>query len=116
MFVKPVDQSAVWWHKATLVRWVDGDTAVIDLDRAFNTLRVGARVRMAKINCPERFTDAGKEATAFVNALCPPGSQVLLYSHRDSTGKYGRIEGEIVYQGVNVNRAILDAHHAVLAN
>lgn len=116
MFVKPVPPSAVWWHKAVLIRWVDGDTAIVNIDRSFNMHRVGARVRMAKINCPERFTDAGKDATAFVNALVPPGSEVLVYSHKDSTGKYGRIEGEICFEGVNVNRAILENHHAVIAN
>ena len=116
MFTQPVHESAVWWHKATLMRWVDGDTAVVNIDRAFNMHRIGARVRLVKINCPERFEDAGKAATAFVNQLCPAGSDVLIYSHRDSTGKYGRIEGEIFIRDINVNRAILDAGHAVLVD
>lgn len=116
MFAKPIHPNAVYWHKATVVRWIDGDTVVIDLDRAFNIVRKKARIRMAFINCPERFTDEGKKATEFVNLICPAGSDVLMYSHKDKTGRYGRIVGEIVCQGVNVNRAILDAHHAVLAN
>lgn len=111
----PKDESVVWWHRAVLVRWVDGDTAVVNLDRGFNDYRRDRRVRLVKIDCPERFTEAGKAATAFVNELCPIGSEVMLYSHRDSTGKYDRVEAEIFHNGMNINRSLCENGHAVLA-
>lgn len=114
MFVEPATESVVWWHKAILVRWIDGDSAVVELDRSMNEFRKGLRVRLAKIDCPERYEDAGKAATAFVNELVPAGSEVLLYSHKDSTGKYGRLIAEVIYNGVNINRALVDQGHAVL--
>jgi len=114
-FIKPLtDENAVWWHKATLTRWVDADTLVAVIDRSFNEYRKGRRCRLTKINAPERFTDEGKAATAFVNDLVPPGSDLLLYSHKDSTGKYDRLEVQVCYDGINVNRAIVEAGHAVM--
>jgi len=117
IFVKPLeDESVVWWHRATLTRWIDADSCVVELDRSFNMFRKGRRCRLAKINAPERFTDEGKAATAFVNEQCPVGSDVLLYSHKDASGKYGRLEIELCIDGVNVNRALLDAGHARLVD
>lgn len=114
-FVKPVDSNIVWWHKAILERWIDADSAVMSvLDRGFNEFKHGARVRLAFIDAPERFTGDGKLATAFVRDMVPDGAEVLLYSHRDTSGRYGRILAEIVYNGVNVNKAILDAGHAII--
>jgi endonuclease YncB( thermonuclease family) len=116
IFARPLeDVNAVWWHKATLIRWVDGDTAVVKLDLGWNLYREKQYVRMAHINAPERFTDAGKSATEFVNMLCPAGSEVLLYSYRDKTGVYKRIIADIVYKGININRALADAGYAVLS-
>lgn len=110
----PPDDSVVWWHKAVINRWIDADSAVVMLDRGFNEFKHEARIRLAMIDAPERFTDEGKSATAFVNELCPAGSEVLIYSHRDSSGRYGRILAEVCIRGINVNRAILDAKHAVI--
>ncbi|WP_299071302.1 thermonuclease family protein [uncultured Paraglaciecola sp.] len=98
-----------------MTRWVDADTAVVLLDLGWNLQRAKQYVRLAHINAPERFTEAGKSATTFVNELCPAESEVYLYSYRDGTGRYKRIVADVVYKGINVNRALADAGHAVLA-
>lgn len=116
-FVAPLaDPNAVWWHRAVLTRWIDGDSCVVELDRSFNEYRKGRRCRLTKVDTPERFTDEGKAATAFVNEICPAGSEVDLYSYRDATGKYDRLEVEVCFRGVNINRALLEAGHAKLVD
>jgi len=51
-FVSPAKESVVWWYKATLERWIDGDSAVVTLDKGFNEFRHKARVRLAMVNKP----------------------------------------------------------------
>lgn len=106
-------------YRAEVVRWVDGDTVDLLVDLGFTVL-MRARFRLLGIDTPETnrtaSREAGHAATAFAEALAPPGSVVLVESRK--TGKFGRWLG-VVYprEGggdplVSVNDALLAAGHA----
>lgn len=94
-------------------RVVDGDTVHVRLDVGFD-LTVYARIRVFGINAPELSTDAGKQAKAFAETICPAGSAVRVLSH--GWDKYGgRVDGEITAPGgVDLAKAMLDSGNAVV--
>jgi endonuclease YncB( thermonuclease family) len=80
-------------YPATVVRVIDGDTIVLNLDLGFNlTLEMNCRV--FGINAPELRTDAGKLARDYASSLLPVGDKVLVWSH--GWDKYGgRFDGDV---------------------
>jgi endonuclease YncB( thermonuclease family) len=81
-------------YKAYVERVVDGDTVDLTIDLGFHTYVV-KRVRLSRINAPERFTEEGKLAKAFVENALAVGMEVVVQTQLDSKDKYGRILGEI---------------------
>lgn len=76
-------------YSATVVRVVDGDTLVLQFDLGFHIYHQ-ACVRLRGIDCPERGTQGGTNATAFLNKLCPIGTRCAVTTIKDATDKYGR--------------------------
>jgi endonuclease YncB( thermonuclease family) len=101
--------------------WHDGDTCHVDLDLGFgfelraynldNKPRLSCRIY--GINAPELATQAGKDALAYVQTLCPNNTPVTVISH--GWDKYGgRFDGSITLpDGTDVAKAMLDSGHAV---
>jgi endonuclease YncB( thermonuclease family) len=81
-------------YKAYVERVVDGDTVDLTIDLGFHTYVV-KRVRLSRINAPERFTEEGKLAKAFVENALAVGMEVIVQTQLDSKDKYGRVLGEI---------------------
>jgi len=108
-------------YDATLVRVIDGDTAIFDLAVAFDPgfhimLDVTARqrIRFARVNCPEHGTPEGDAATAFTKQwLAAADHGVTVETHGEDD--YGRWLGEIrnYATGDSLNQALLDSGHAV---
>lgn len=101
-----------WWEFPATVREVlDGDTARCVLDLGLRTSRTES-VRLVGIDAPEKNTDAGKAARAFLVDLLPPGTAVTVFTKKPD--KYGRILGEVVLDGRGpVTTLLLEAGHAV---
>ncbi len=79
---------------ATVVRVIDGDTIVLDLDLGWHiTRRESCRIR--GVNAPERGTPEGRVATAWAQRELPAGLPVLFTSQE--LDKYGRPLGDIDY-------------------
>ncbi len=85
----------VWIAHAIVVRVIDGDTVVVDLDLGWHTWRREEHVRLAGVDTPERGTADWGTAKAFVERLLPNGTEVLLISEKLSE-KYGRTLGRII--------------------
>jgi endonuclease YncB( thermonuclease family) len=81
-------------YKAYVERVVDGDTVDLAIDLGFHTYVI-KRVRLININAPERFTEEGKLAKAFVESVLAVGMEVVVKTKLDSNDKYGRVLGEI---------------------
>jgi len=79
----------VWLVHAVIVRVIDRDTVVVDMDLGWHTWRHDEHVRLNGIDAPERKDLAGwTKAKEFVEQLLPPGTEVLLVSSK--LEKYGR--------------------------
>ena len=110
-------------YKATIGRWVDGDTVDVDIDLGFDVVLSNQRVRLHGVNTPETRTRdlaekaRGLAAKEYVNNMAPAGSVVKLVTKTyDAKGKFGRILGEIVVDlgnGVyNINEMLVNEGHA----
>lgn len=107
-----------YWYDAVVARVVDGDTVYFDVDLGF-TVHYSIDVRLLDIDAPEVYgahaTEAGRQAKAYMESLCPPGQAVLLHTQRDDTGKYGRYLATVYLPGddVSLNQKMIDSGHAV---
>lgn len=89
-------------YPATLVRVVDGDSAIVNVPAWAGTPFATMSVRISGIDTPESRkppakcaaeVDLGKAASAFAKTLVKPGDAVTLtYRGRD---KYSRVDGAI---------------------
>ena len=74
-------------YPARVVRWIDGDTAVLDIDLGFGVWLHNRHARIVGVDCPERNEPGGAEATQFSRQLCPESvciqSRGLDYYKRD---------------------------------
>ena len=89
-------------YKATVVKIVDGDTIDVDIDLGFYMV-TRQRLRINRIDTPERGQDGFHEATDRVKELCPVGSQVVVSTSK--AGKFGRWIAEVTttYLGHEIN-------------
>jgi micrococcal nuclease len=113
-------------YKATVVRVIDGDTIVCDIDLGFDTWIRNEHVRLLGINTPEVRTrdliekEAGLEAKMYVEKFLKlHDNKVVLETAYDSGGKYGRTLAKVWVSDfdtdvmVNLNEKLLDEGLAI---
>ena len=105
-------------YSCKVTRVVDGDTCDCLIDCGFNFLHK-CRVRLYGIDTPESRTRnkdekvRGKMAAAFLKDAIKNGNKVVIQTKlKDSRGKFGRVLGEIIVDGVNINQAMVENYHA----
>jgi micrococcal nuclease len=98
---------------------VDGDTIDVVLDLGFDILHK-SRVRLYGIDTPESRTRnldekaRGKMAGAFLKDAIEKGEKVVIQTKlKDSRGKFGRVLGDVIVDGVNINKALVENNYAV---
>ncbi len=106
-------------YKCQVTRVVDGDTVDCVLDLGFSILHK-CRVRLYGIDTPESRTRdldekaRGKLASKFLKDSIDNGKEIILRSElKDSKGKYGRVLGTIVVDGLDVNKNMVINNLAV---
>ena len=106
-------------YKCEVTRVVDGDTVDCVLDLGFSILHK-CRVRLYGIDTPESRTRdldekaRGKLASKFLKEAIDNGEEIILRSElKDSKGKYGRVLGSIVVDGLDINKAMVANNLAV---
>lgn len=115
-------------YKATVVRCVDGDSVVLDIDCGFDVQLKEQSVRLYGIDTAEtrggtpELKVLGNLAKDYVTQMIPVGSEVLLKTYLDRKGKFGRILADIYmpetvgvegYQEKSLNQILLDELLAV---
>ena len=125
----------LYYYRAIVTRVIDGDTVVCDIDQGMHDWKHDQRIRMLGINTPEirgPEKEKGREATDFLKGMLgmdvskPAGpANIILQTHKDKTGKYGRwlgtlwIDFDLLNLGtdpdgwVNVNEEMIGSGHAV---
>jgi len=88
----------------------DGDSITIDIDLGFNHWMLNQKIRLFGINTHEvrgAERPSGLIARDRLRGLIE-GRDIILASHRDRAGKYGRWLGTIYIDDININKLLLD--------
>ena len=115
----------VHYHRARVIRWVDGDTVYLDVDADFHMTRHDKDYRLAVINCPEKRDDidAWARAKAFSERALPAGTDVLIRTYKeDNWDRYIIdiwdpsivLDNELPPYSLTLNNALLLNGHAKL--
>ena len=103
----------MYQYNAKIVRWVDGDTVILDIDLGFYVTRQ-ERVRLARINAPELNSQVpyqvrrAKSARAKAKKFAPEGSEVILSTSKNDIDRYSRYIGEITLNGKNISDYLIE--------
>lgn len=87
------------WPKATVLRWIDGDTVELLIDRGFDDLSKKT-IRLIIVNTPERKKDpVGYQAARYaVNFWAPPGAEVSVITYKHDAWR--RYLGDVSVPGL----------------
>ena len=104
-------------YKCEVKRIVDGDTVDVIIDLGFS-IHYSTRVRLYGIDTPEsRTRNKDEKARGFLSKYYLTDwlekGDVIIRTHRDKKGKFGRVLGEMVVDGKNINLLMVDENHAV---
>lgn len=91
----------------------DGDTFTVDIDLGFNMLMCKKSIRLYGINTPEIRGDQkmrGVEVRDYVKELLYKAKELYLISHKDKSGKYGRILATVILLDELENELSLNDH------
>jgi len=106
-----MERPSKYAYDAYVVRVIDGDTLVVDIDLGLWTWSKGIKLRMARINMPELSTHDGFIAKCWLEKYVLNRSRVLLQTlktkdNKEREDKYGRLLAEVWADDVNVNDAM----------
>ena len=104
-------------YNCEVKRVVDGDTIDVSIDLGF-AIHYSSRVRLYGIDTPESRTRNKDEKVRglmskkyLIDALSE--GQVVIKTHRDKKGKFGRVLGEMYVNDNNINLRMVDEFLAV---
>ena len=111
-----------WLYHATCESVVDGDSIILTIDAGFDVLLKSQSVRLNGIDTAEtrggtpELKALGLLAKDYVTQMVPEGSELLIRTHMDRKGKFGRILGELWrttnYADKSINEYMVEKHHA----
>ncbi len=107
-----VPDCGLYTYKAYVVRVIDGDTVVADIDLGFNTVRKNEHLRLIGIDAPENDTIEGKAVTSALRARIE-GKELYICttktkrSGKEATGSFGRYLAEVYDGGESINQWLL---------
>jgi len=108
--VKAIQEGIFYIYKAKCTSVYDGDSITLDIDLGFNHTMSDQKIRLYGINTPEIRGDereAGLVSAERLRGLIL-GKEIMLVSHKDKSGKYGRWLGTIYLEGQNLNQLLVD--------
>ncbi|MBL6664738.1 MAG: thermonuclease family protein [Rickettsiales bacterium] len=113
-----IEKSRLHTYKAYVDKVVDGDTLNVTLDLGFN-IKHKEIIRLAKINAPEKDSQAGEQATKKLQEILRNTEFVIIKTHK--TDIYGRYIGDVFFspeheldpqrvadEGTYLNQLLLD--------
>lgn len=86
------DDEDLYIYRASVVRVVDGDTIVVDLDLGLRHFVRNEHIRLYGINACEINTETGKTSRDRLIELVE-GKEIFVRTIRDKDDKYGRLLG-----------------------
>ena len=111
-------------YRCKVVKIIDGDTVDVDIDLGFGVWLHKERIRLFGIDTPESRTrdleekKYGLAAKEYLTGMLDDDGGIILKTHKDKTGKFGRILGELWittnYADQSINNYMIDKHLAVM--
>jgi micrococcal nuclease len=99
-------------YNATVVRVVDGDTVLLDVDLGFYTY-VRMSCRLAGINCRELNEPGGSQARTYLASMLTAGAGVVVTSVKPD--KYaGRFDAILTLKGISINNEMVKTGYAAI--
>ena len=109
----------MYTYKAAVMRVVDGDTIIVDIDLGFGVWLREQSIRMANINAPEIrgvLREKGLESKKFLEHIIL-NKWVTIKTEKDRKGKYGRWIATVLLEEdnnlIDINRRMIAEGHAV---
>lgn len=109
-------------YRCKVVKIIDGDTVDVDIDLGFGVWMHKERIRLYGIDTPESRTrdleekKYGLAAKKFLTGMLDDPEGIILKTHKDATGKFGRVLGELWrttnYADQSINDYMIEKHHA----
>ena len=99
-------------YSAEVLRWVDGDTLLVEVDVGFYIKRE-EKIRLARIDAPELRSSTpfqirkARRAKSVVSRWCPVGSAVLIQTKKTKRDKYARYIAEVFFKQKNISDYLL---------
>ena len=111
------DKRNLYWYNARIVSVYDGDTVTIDIDLGLGSWLMKQKVRLYGIDTPElrgKEREEGLKVRDLVRNWLPVGAEVLIKTHKDKSGKFGRWLAEIYPAGFeeSLNEYLVKNGHA----
>jgi micrococcal nuclease len=106
-------------YNVEVIKIVDGDTVDVDIDLGFDVILRNQRIRLAGIDTPESRTrdltekKFGYLAKEYVEEFLMGEDVILKCDKYDSTGKFGRIIGDLYVDDASLCEMLLESHMAV---
>jgi micrococcal nuclease len=100
-------------YKAVITEVYDGDTCTAQVDLGFN-VSFEMKLRLYGIDTPELRLEEREEGLRVRDLVREMilGKKVIIQTHRDRTGKYGRYLAEIFIDDLNLNNWLLESGNA----
>jgi micrococcal nuclease len=105
----------LYHYEARLVSVYDGDTIRVDLSLGFNIWQLNKPIRLYGIDTPElrgAERPQGLMVRDIVEQRLRQADRLIIETHKDTTGKYGRLLGTVHYrvgdQWRNLNQELLE--------
>ena len=103
-------------YRCKLIRVVDADTVICNVDLGFSVVLANQRIRFYGIDTPESRTRNKEEKKLGLNAKARTkeliSKQFIMKTHKDAKGKFGRILGEPLVDGVSICDILIKEGHA----
>lgn len=105
----------LYQYRADVTEVYDGDTVTVDIDLGFDVWLKRQKLRLYGIDAPEMRGPENPEGTVSRDALREQilGKEVMLCSHKDEKGKYGRYLSTIWLGDLDINRWLVEEGYAV---
>ena len=97
-------------YKATCTSVYDGDTVTLDIQLGFNITMHKQKVRLLGINTPEVRGKERMDGLVSRDRLREliDDKDIIIVTHKDKGGKYGRLLATIYHNGININQLLID--------
>lgn len=106
----------LYHYRADLVRVIDGDTIVCDLDLGCGVWLKGIHLQLKGIKTAEVFGEdkgKGEQAKEYLESLLAVGKLVVKTDRNKERDSFKRLLGEVCVGKRNINQELIDEGYAV---